>query len=73
VFLKRGQFGLVYYGNSLKLYDKAFTVVGSVLRAEATVHNGGDFRVYRPKEGDPEGELAWTCESRGQRAQFKSS
>jgi hypothetical protein len=52
-------------GNSLKLYDKAFTVVGSVLRAEATVHNGGDFRVYRPKEGDPEGELAWRQMRRG--------
>ena len=52
-------------GNSLKLYDKAFTVVGSVLRAEATVHNGDDFRVYRPKEGDPDGELAWRQMRRG--------
>ncbi len=52
-------------GNSLKLYDKAFTVVGSVLRAEATVHNGDDLRVYRPKEGDPEGELAWRPMRRG--------
>ena len=52
-------------GNSLKLYDKAFTVVGSVLRAEATVHNGDDFRVYRPKEGDPEGEPAWRQMRRG--------
>lgn len=52
-------------GNSLKLYDKAFTVVGSVLRAEATVHNGGDFRVYRPKEGDPDGEMAWRQMRRG--------
>jgi hypothetical protein len=46
-------------GSSLKLYDKAFTVVGRVLRAEATVHHGDDFRVYRPKEGDPQGEMAW--------------
>ncbi len=52
-------------GNSLKLYDKAFTVVGSVLRAEATVHNGDDFRVYRPKEGDPDGEMAWRPMRRG--------
>ncbi|MGQ9636096.1 MAG: hypothetical protein ACUVXB_17875 [Bryobacteraceae bacterium] len=52
-------------GNSLKLYDKAFTVVGSVLRAEATLHNGGDLRVYRPKEGDPDGELAWRPMRRG--------
>ena len=52
-------------GNSVKAYDKAFTVVGSVLRAEATVHNGDDFRVYRPKEGDPDGELAWRPMRRG--------
>jgi len=52
-------------GNSLKLYDKAFTTVGSVLRAEATIHNGGDFRVYRPKEGDPKGEMAWRRMRRG--------
>ena len=52
-------------GNSLKLYDKAFTVVGSVLRAEATVHNGDDFRVYRPREGDPQGEMAWRKMRRG--------
>jgi hypothetical protein len=52
-------------GNSLRLYHKAFTVVGSVLRAEATVHNGDDLRVYRPKEGEPEGELAWRQMGRG--------
>jgi hypothetical protein len=52
-------------GNSVKLYDKAFTVVGHVLRAEATIHNGDDFRVYRPREGDPEGELAWRKMRRG--------
>ena len=52
-------------GNALKLYDKAFTGVGRVLRAEATVHNGDDFRVYRPKEGDPDGALAWRVMRRG--------
>jgi hypothetical protein len=40
--------------NSLKLYDK-----GPVLRSEATINDPKDFRVYRPKEGEPEGELAW--------------
>jgi hypothetical protein len=45
-------------GNSLKLCDKAFTVVGRVLRAEATVHNSDDFRIYRSKEGDPKAKLA---------------
>jgi hypothetical protein len=52
-------------GNSLKLYDKAFTAVGSVLRAETTIQNGEDFRVYRAKEGDREGELAWRQMRRG--------
>ncbi|HEV2248382.1 MAG TPA: hypothetical protein VGW37_17165 [Terriglobia bacterium] len=52
-------------GNSLKLYDKAFTALGSVLRAEATVHHGDDFRVYRPKEGDPHGAMAWRQMRRG--------
>jgi len=46
-------------GNSVKLYDKAYTPQGSVLRAEATIHNGHDFRVYRPKEGDRRGPRAW--------------
>ena len=42
-------------GNSVKLYDKAFTAVGSVLRAETTIHHGGEFRVYRRKEGIAKG------------------
>jgi len=45
--------------NSIKLYDKAFTPYGSVLRAETTIHNTDDFLVYRPKEGGPDTELAW--------------
>jgi hypothetical protein len=40
--------------NSLKLYDK-----GSVLRPEVTINDPGDFRVYRPREGDPDGAKAW--------------
>ena len=52
-------------GNSVKLYDKAYTPKGSVLRAEATVHNGDDFRVYRRKEGDRKGPLAWRPLRRG--------
>jgi len=46
-------------GNSVKLYDKAFTAVGSVLRAETTIHRGGEFRVYRRKEGDSKGKKSW--------------
>jgi hypothetical protein len=52
-------------GNSVKLYDKSYTPKGSVLRAEATVHNGDDFRVYRRKEGDRKGPRAWRRLRRG--------
>jgi hypothetical protein len=51
--------------NSVKLYDKAFTVVGNVLRAEGTINDVSDFRAYRPKEGDPDGPLAWRPLRRG--------
>jgi len=51
--------------NSVKLYDKAYTSKGSVLRAETTVHNGDDFRVYRRKEGDRKGPRAWRRLRRG--------
>jgi hypothetical protein len=64
-------------GNSVKLYDKAYTPKGSVLRAEATFHNTDDFRVYRRKEGDPKGPRAWRRLRRGiadlhRRAQLSS-
>jgi hypothetical protein len=52
-------------GNSVKLYDKAFTAAGSVLRAETTIQNGSDFRVYRAKEGDPDGPKSWRPLRRG--------
>jgi len=52
-------------GNSLKLYDKAYTTLGSVLRPEMTLNNPADFRVYRPKEGTPTGPKAWRVLRRG--------
>jgi hypothetical protein len=52
-------------GNSLKLYDKAYTPAGSVLRPEMTLNNEGDFRVYRAKEGDPQGPKSWRVLRRG--------
>ena len=52
-------------GNSLKLYDKAYTAVGSILRPEVTLNNPADLRVYRPKEGDPKGPKAWRPLRRG--------
>jgi hypothetical protein len=51
--------------NSVKLYDKAYTPKGCVLRAEATFHNADDFRVYRRKEGDRKGPRAWRRLRRG--------
>jgi hypothetical protein len=45
--------------NSVKLYDKAFTPTGSVLRAETTLQDAGDFKVFRPAEGDPQGSYGW--------------
>jgi hypothetical protein len=45
--------------NGLKIYDKAYTAVGAVLRIEGTINNVKDFKVYRSKEGDPEGAKAW--------------
>lgn len=52
-------------GNSLKAYDKAYTPVGSILRLEPTINEVAPFRSYRPKEGDPEGPLAWRPMRRG--------
>jgi hypothetical protein len=51
--------------NSLKLYDKAYTTQGSVLRAEMTMNEAGDFRTYRRKEGDPTGPLGWRALRKG--------
>lgn len=51
--------------NSVKLYDKAFTPRGSVLRVETTIHNEADFRVWRPKQGGPSDEKAWRKMRRG--------
>jgi hypothetical protein len=41
--------------NSVKLYDKE----GSVLRIETTINRPQDFKVFRPREGDEGGDLAW--------------
>src|SRR5260370_24334364 len=44
--------------NSIKLYDKAYTGQAAVLRPEGTINDPAQFKVYRPKERDPQGELA---------------
>ena len=52
-------------GNSIKAYDKAYTDLGSILRAETTINRVRGFWVYRPKEGEPQGPLAWRIMRRG--------
>jgi len=47
--------------NSVKLYDKQ----GSVLRAETTLQDASAFKVFRAKEGDPQGPKAWRPMRRG--------
>jgi hypothetical protein len=51
--------------NSVKLYDKAYTEQRAVLRAEVTINAAEQFRVYRPKEGDPKGPKQWRNMRRG--------
>ena len=47
-------------GNSTKFYDKAYSEMGSVLRAaETTTQNVSVFQTYRPKEGGPADDLQW--------------
>ena len=41
--------------NSIKLYDKQ----GKILRPETTINDPSDFKVYRRKESDKNGLLAW--------------
>jgi hypothetical protein len=46
-------------GNSVKLYDKAQTARGNVMRFETTINNERGFQVFRPKEGEPGGKKEW--------------
>ena len=47
--------------NSIKAYDKA----GNCLRVETTMNDPGDFKVFRTKEGDPQGNAEWRSLRRG--------
>jgi len=42
-------------GNGVKMYNKH----GSVLRVETVINEARDLKVYRPKEGEPQGPKAW--------------
>ncbi|MEO6565573.1 MAG: hypothetical protein ABIO63_06020, partial [Casimicrobiaceae bacterium] len=50
--------------NSLKMYDTLFAETAN-LRIETTVNEPRDFKVYRTKENDPEGEMDWRVMRRG--------
>lgn len=54
-----------YNGNSVKLYDKAYTPLGGVLRAEMTMDDPADFKVYRRREASPDAPKAWLRMRRG--------
>jgi len=45
--------------NSVKLYDKAHTQIGSLLRVETTINCADGFKTFRPLEGDPAGKKQW--------------
>ena len=47
--------------NSIKIYDK----FGVVLRAETTMNDPYDFKVFRAKEGDSDGEKDWRVMRKG--------
>jgi hypothetical protein len=51
--------------NSIKLYDKAYDELGAVLRPEITITHTQLFRVYRPKNGEPDSPLQWRVMRRG--------
>jgi hypothetical protein len=51
--------------NAVKAYDKAYTADRAVLRAETTLNDVSDLKVYRPKEGGPEEEKAWRRRRKG--------
>ncbi len=51
--------------NSVKAYDKAYTVDRAVLRVETTLNDVSDLKVYRPKEGGPEAEKEWRAMRKG--------
>lgn len=51
--------------NSVKAYDKAYTAQHAVLRAETTLNDVSDLRVYRPKEGGAAEEKDWRVLRKG--------
>jgi hypothetical protein len=54
-----------YGPNSIKLYDKAYDELGAVLRPEITISRTELFRVYRPRNDDPNSDWQWRPMRRG--------
>ncbi len=46
-------------GNSVKMYDKAYTPVGNVFRVETTTNRPREFQTFRRAEGQPQGPKKW--------------
>lgn len=46
-------------GNSVKMYDKAYTPVGNVFRVETTTNRPQEFRTFRRAEGQTQGLKRW--------------
>jgi hypothetical protein len=51
--------------NSIKLYDKAYDELGAVLRPEVTIIQPKYFRVYSPKNSEPDSPPQWRPMRRG--------
>lgn len=51
--------------NSVKAYDKAYTAERAVLRAETTLNDVSDLKVYRPKEGGSQEDKQWRVLRKG--------
>lgn len=51
--------------NSIKLYDKAYDELGAVLRPEITISDTHQFRVFRPRHGEPDSVPQWRPMARG--------
>jgi len=55
----------VFSGNSIKLYGKAKTAAGDVLRTETLTQQVEIWKTLRPKEGGPKDDLQWRIMRRG--------
>jgi hypothetical protein len=51
--------------NSIKLYDKAYDDLGAVLRSEITITDTHLFRVFRPRNDQPDSPPKWRPMARG--------